>query len=151
MDKVKFISGVAAVLLIINLLLVGFIFFRGPGHPPRPDKIITERLRLTPSQQDEFFRLRDKHHSSVVAYRDSIRFFKKVLINGLKAEQVNRTRMDKTISQISRLERQVETVTMDHFASLRQLCDEKQKILFDEFIEEIAMTLDRPGPPGGRP
>jgi hypothetical protein len=153
MDKFKFVSGVAIVLLIINLLLVGFIFFRGQGnfHPPRPDQIITERLQLTSSQEMQFRQLKDEHHSAVVIYRDSIRLLKKQLINGLKSDQPDQIKMETTMSEISKLERKVEIVTMNHFSSLRKICDDKQKKLFDEFIEEIAMALDRPGPPGRRP
>jgi hypothetical protein len=153
MDKIKFVSGLAIVLLVINLVLVGFIFFRGQGNfrPPRPDQIITERLQLTPSQQEQFRELRDEHHSAVVVYRDSIRLLKKELINGLKSDDPDQVQMQNMVARISKLEQQVEVVTINHFTSLRKLCSDKQKIVYDEFIQEIAMALDRPGPPGGRP
>jgi periplasmic protein CpxP/Spy len=155
MDKLKFVTAIAVVLLITNLGLVGFLFLHGQRnmHPPRPDQIIIERLQLTPSQKEQFYQLRDEHHSGVVRYRDSIRLIKKEIINGLKNEQPDRAAMEADIEKISRLQQKIEGITFDHFASLRQICDVKQKILFDEFIEEIAQSIDRPGgpPPGGRP
>ncbi len=91
MNKTKFFIGTTVVLLIVNLLLVTFIFLRKPPkhHPEGPKYIIIERLGFNENQIKEYESLIDEHRKQIRAADERISSLKSELYLGLKTQNQN--------------------------------------------------------------
>ena len=151
MNRVKFLSLTIVALVILNIGVISFLLLGKPrpeGRDGRPDKIIIEKLQLNAKQIEEFEKLKRQHHEAVRSYQDSIRILKRSFIDALRTDHPDQEQAEKIAGDISGLQKKIEMATFIHFKSLRELCDERQKVLFDEFIQEIARMFGRPpGPP----
>ncbi|MFZ6008910.1 MAG: hypothetical protein ACOYXT_01075 [Bacteroidota bacterium] len=148
MNKVKFLTFTVVILIILNVTMMTFLWLRKPPARQGPDRIIIERLELRTEQVEEFEKLKQAHRSQVRIFHDSIRMLKTIFFDGLRTEHPDLAQAEHHAAKISRLQKKIEMATFLHFQSLRQLCDDRQKPLFDEFIQEIARALGRgPGPP----
>jgi len=150
MNKLTFVSIAVVVLLILNGGLIAFIFFQERHKPPRnrADEVIVDRLQLNEEQIGRFEELKRIHRREVMQCHDSIGVLKRTLMNGLRTSSPDHNAAAEVSTAIARKQKEIELATFRHFAALRELCDDRQKKLFDEFIQEIARALDRPHPPG---
>jgi periplasmic protein CpxP/Spy len=148
MNKLTFVSIAVVILLILNGALVALIFFKKTDVPRhvRADEIIISRLELNGDQIERFEELKRAHRKKVMECHDSISVLKRALIGGLKTALPDTHHTYALANSIGQQQKEVELATFSHFAALRELCDDRQKQLFDEFIQEIAQALDRPHP-----
>ncbi|HYC86497.1 MAG TPA: hypothetical protein VEB86_14795 [Chryseosolibacter sp.] len=148
MSKLTFVTMAVVVLLVLNGVLI-FVIFTDKSRSPRQrvDEIIIDRLQLHGDQIERFEELKHAHRAEVASAHDSIRMLKKILIVGLKTSLPDAKQAERVAAAISNQHKRIELATFRHFNSLRELCNARQKRLFDEFIQEIAMALDRPHSP----
>jgi hypothetical protein len=66
----------------------------------------------------------------------------------LKTAHPDKVKADSIASLIAAQRTVIEKATFDHFEQLRNLCNDDQKELFDNTIDEIARRM---APPHGRP
>ncbi len=145
MSKIKLLTVAVIGLLVLNLCMVTFLFFRKPP-PPRlfrggPKKIIINRLHFDRQQVAQYGRLINKHQEIIHLLEDSIRNTKNDLYKTLTT--TNHPGKDSMISQLSRLQQEIEIANYNHFEAIQQLCKPDQIEDFNKLTEDLARFFDR--------
>ncbi len=143
-------------LAILNVALCVGILFRNQKNnmqrPERPDEFIISKLHFSDKQVHEFEELRDRHHDSVIVLQDEGRKLRTALFDNLKNANKTEAQVDSLMGAIGNNQKQIEYVTYRHFRQLREICNEEQKKIFDNIIEEIMKKMSgRPPRPDGPP
>ena len=158
MNKDKFLILVIIILFALNLFTLGFVLFGRPPIPPppgppfgmehkrdgRPDDVIINRLKLTPDQQKKFEDLKKEHRGQVENIQEQSRKLHDEYFGLLKSEQVNTSKADSLLQLIANNQKELDKVTFTHFEKIRAICDANQKVLFSQFIDEIAHSFKPP-------
>ena len=123
MNKVKYLSIVTTILLILNVLLIAFILLHKPNmHEPRgphgsmhgPRNIVIEKLDF----DDEQIKLYDEkikwHQEEMFRTQKEIIVLKKQLYSTLN-QSPNETLNDSLILEINKVQNQVEHINIKHF------------------------------------
>ncbi len=137
-NRQKLIVGMAIVLVAINLVLVGFIFFghRKPLPGEGPKKLIIEKLSLDESQIVSYEKLISWHRAEMKRTNDEMFLLKKELYRSLSSDD-NADR-DSLMELIGQKQIETERVNLKHFEEVRLLCRDDQRVLFDQLTLEIA-------------
>lgn len=177
--KNKFLTAGVAILVLLNLSVIAFVFFffRPPSLPPglgaRGDRFrfVDERLNLSAEQKAKFKELRQQEFArmeSVVRVRTQEM---RDLFGLLNRENVSSEEIEQKASAIGALEAEQSAMLFRHFQALRALCNPDQQKEFDRLVTDAAMQagrardgigpqgpgfggpgFGRPGvPPGGEP
>lgn len=146
MNKTKFFIGTTVVLLIVNLLLVTFIFLRKPPkhHPEGPKYIIIERLGFNENQIKEYESLIDEHRKQIRAADEKISSLKSELYLGLKTQNQS---TDSLINEIAVIQKEIENIHLSHFKDIQKLCNEEQQEKFDELLKGLGQLFAPKMPP----
>jgi periplasmic protein CpxP/Spy len=156
MKKENFLMMVVVALLVLNFGTLGYLFLgKGhnggmPPHPPKPDKVIIERLKLTPEQVGEFEVLKHEHHSGINQLNEASKQLYQEYFGLLKSDTADIAAAQVLEQRLAEVQMQKDSVTFDHFIKLRALCTDEQKPLFDDFVDELGEILVRQ-PPRPRP
>jgi len=143
-------------LAILNLAIcIGILFrpqktilFRGE----RPDEFIISKLHFSDEQVKAFEKLRDRHHDSIIIIQEEGRKIRTALFENLKHANKTEVQADSLMAAIGDNQKQIEFVTYRHFRQVRELCNDEQKKVFDDIIQEVLRKMAGPPPrPGGPP
>ena len=148
---VYFLTSMVIVLIIVNIFTLGFfIFNRNHNHPPfelreegESGKYLTEELGFNSSQETLFEELRDNHHRTIEPMMKQISIEKERFFSKLKNEQIDSIKIDSLSKIISNIHQKVDIITFWHFNKVRRICNEKQKIRFDEIIKEGVVSPEK--------
>lgn len=172
-DKNKILSAAVVILLMINLGILGLLWFeRSPKippermnqmdsrHPPErmppdggPKEFLIRELKLNDKQTQDFLKLVDEHQTDMKRLRDKIRNEKTQLWDNISKSSTEASNSETIASEIANDQKQIELVTFRHFQKVRELCDDTQKKKFDEVIKEALNMMgpnNPPSPPGPR-
>jgi hypothetical protein len=155
----SFYKIVIVLLLLVNIGTLGYLILpKRAAHtegnearhhgPPRPDRIIIERLNLTEPQQELFEGLKHEHHGQMMDIQEESGKLHKALFELLKKDNVDIQVKDSLLVLIQQTNLQKEQVTFDHFQKLRAILTENQKNEFDDFVEDISQRIMGPHRPG---
>ncbi len=156
MKKEVFYKVVIALLVLLNIATVGYIWMQGRngGHGPEGggrwnhvDRIILDKLHLDEQQQNEFEKLKNEHHSQMVAIQKEAGQLHNELFKLLQADNVDTVKKDGIIATLQLKEKQKEELTFDHFKKLRAILRPEQEKGFDEFVDELGRHLLNGPPP----
>ena len=135
---VKYILGLA---LLINVVALGFWFFKPSKSPLNPHEVLINALNLDDAQRQklEVLKLRD------IAARDS---FSKEMTNRRRVlysnfTTKNATQIDSATAEIAQVFQKLEKSNYEHFAAIRALCRPEQQAQFDTLIFESVRLLER--------
>lgn len=151
MQKTKFISLLAAGLLLSNIILVVYIFHgktEGPQpdhRPERPRSIIIERLHFTNTQVEEYDKLIQGHRNAIEEADTRIMQLKNRLYSQLN-NTGNVSEKDSLLNAIAETQRSVESVHYHHFEDIKKLCTPEQIKDFDILATELASLFSHPHP-----
>src|SRR5437879_4644737 len=82
MDKrIKAYQYIIAVLIVLNVLMIGWQWFGPRKHPPRPEDILRRELQLTDSQMDAYRELIREHRIIADPLEKEIAALRKQLLN----------------------------------------------------------------------
>jgi len=127
----------AAVLLLINLILVALLFFGKPdNHARHPENYIKQKLDLTSEQNDAFKKLIKDHRSEINRILDAKRQIQTELFVSLNAPE-NTERRDVLYKELGDLQISAEQVNVNHFMDIKSLCTENQLDQFQELTKEL--------------
>ncbi len=149
MNKVKALSFISIGLLVLNLLLIWFIFSHRPNHGGKegPKKIIIEKLHFDESQTKAYEVLIDAHRKDIQRSETQMMALKNQLYGSLQTGK-NTDASDSLILEIGRVQMEMEDINFNHFNEIKQLCKPDQLIYFDELCGEIASLFNhKPHPP----
>ncbi len=147
MNKTKFLGGLVAFLLFINICLCALMINshaqREPHQGPR-DHII-KKLHLNAAQIGQYDILIAAHRADIDSRQKAIGDLKNNLYALLKDPNTSDT-SDTLIAQINHLQKEIEYIHLHHFRDIQHLCNADQQIYFNELCSEIA-RLFSPRPP----
>lgn len=142
MSKQLIYRLIIVVLLISNLLLLGFCFYSKPPHPPMPKQIIIKKLNFDKAQIAKFEVLIKSHRDGIIAREESIKTKKNELYSSL-AETANNSKTELLISEIGKSQTEIENLHYKHFEEIKKLCREEQLPAFKELSKELVNLFFR--------
>ena len=147
MKKLNFYKYASLSLLVLNVLLLAFLFFRpGPGHDPK--RMIIHELDLSGDQVKEYEALIQDHRATVQALEKTLFDAKRSLYDQLEQTEDTAER-DRLLDELSRLHRELEQAHFEHFSGLRAICTQDQLPQFRELLHKLpGLFVPRPGRPG---
>jgi protein CpxP len=163
MSNERFYKIVIILLLLLNGGTLTYLYIgqnkggqqQGPGMHrggPNPvDRMMTERLQLTPEQEDAFRILKDEHHSQIMDIQQEEKQLHTDLFALLKTKDTDTTAKNALLSKLETNDRRKEEVTFEHFRKLREILTPEQDVRFDELVEEISSHIMSQHRPGGVP
>jgi Spy/CpxP family protein refolding chaperone len=156
-SQLKFWKWAVVLLAVLNICLLGSIWLKQNGQatdemrrPPNGEKaadFLIEQLKFSPQQLTAFEKLKEGHHHSIDSLREFSKEVHRLFFDNLKAENQDTAKVNELAKAIANNQTQIELVTFNHFKQVRKLCDEKQKVKFDEIIQEVLKRMARPPAP----
>lgn len=149
LDKVKVLTGLVVVLLLINITTIASIWhmvdferlsLRGQ-HPQGPKEFIIAKLGLDEEQQKVFEVLRKEHFTEMRTLQHNIRIEKDAMHELLKDDAPDTAQTFAHISRIMQQEERLERITFEHFRKVRALCNDEQKQHFDVIIDQVMRMI----------
>ena len=140
-SSVKILTVAVVLLLLTNIALVFFMFFRHPKGPDRrrkdPSEMMVKEMNMTADQQKQFREMKDAHFQSLKPLFDSIRNEKAALIDLLKAQDVSDSLFSAYNKGIQEKQARIDRLTFEHFRKVRALFTPEQQPKFDEFLKKM--------------
>ena len=160
MDKIKLLTYSVIGLLLLNVGIIGFLFFSRPNRNPeenhrRPKEFISEKLHFDANQNE-------KYESIIPIYKDKIdsldainRKLKSELYSQLKLQVVNSARKDSIINLFLANQKQIEQLHFKHFLDIKNICKASQLQDFNALTQELGKMFSnqnsKPHPPREKP
>ena len=156
-SQLKFWKWAVLLLGILNICLLGSIWLKQNGQspdemrrPPNGEKaadFLLEQLQFSEQQLNEFEILKKQHRSAVDSLREIEKEIHQLFFDNLKIEKQDTAKVNELAKAIANNQTQIELVTFKHFKQVRNLCNDKQKVKFDEIIHEVLKRMARPPAP----
>lgn len=159
MDRVlknRMWSFIVGLLVVANIAtLAGFWYLKlrndkiaePPGQSNTKNFIITQ-LGLNGAQQQAYGKLVQQHRQNVQILQEELRNAKDEFFNSIAHPETPQAKLDTLASTIAKAEKSIDMLTYQHFKQVRALCNDEQKLKFDNIIKQV-MRMMAPG--GGRP
>ena len=156
-SQLKFWKWAVILLTALNIFLLLSIWlkknesFNEMHRPPNGEKaadFLIEQLKLSSQQMADFNQLKQVFRHNIDSVRDAGKELHHLFFDNLKTEKHDTISINNFAREIADNQTQIELITFSHFKKVRGLCDEKQKIKFDEIIQEV---LKRMAAPNGKP
>jgi Spy/CpxP family protein refolding chaperone len=132
--------------LLTGLFLVLFTFGFANAQPgmgknrdqfqPRPERgqRMAALLDLTEEQQQQIDKIRLEHLKNMESTRSELQKLRSEYRLLLVADSYDRNKVKQKLDDISALKEKLELAKADHFAEIRKILTEEQKVKFDQFI-----------------
>jgi protein CpxP len=161
MEKDKFLIITIIILFALNLFTLGFVLFGRQSSPPpgplplgmerprdvKPEEMIGNRLKFNPEQQKKLEVLVFEHRKQVESLHESSKKLHDEYFGILKTEPINTSKAESVLQQISENQKELDKATFAHFERIRELCNDDQKKLFNEFLDEVGRPKSSLPPP----
>jgi protein CpxP len=138
-----------AVLLISNLLLLGFIFFSKPPHPPRPKHIIVKKLSFDKGQIAKYESLIKTHQEGIMQLEAKMKASKTALYKSLLKNEDNPTN-DSLFAELGNTQIEIEKLHYQHFREIKKICRTEQIPAFEALSGELVNLFNRGGMKKGK-
>jgi Spy/CpxP family protein refolding chaperone len=147
LKKIKTLWMTIIMLIIINLSVVAWMWFSPQGMQGQMSPERIERtLNFNRKQQEQFEVIKDKHFAEVTPIRDSITIIKSELIDYIKRDKPDKKIMEEKLNLLANKIIENEEKTLNHFTEVRGMCNDEQKVIFDNVMLE---GFKKQGPNGG--
>jgi uncharacterized membrane-anchored protein YhcB (DUF1043 family) len=138
------------VLIVLNIGMVAwFTFFAHRAGPPQR-LFLEKELNFDEKQKESYRVMRDEHFMKARSIREQVKMMKEDFFKSMADSSLTDEDLRKKALAISTEMSELELMTFKHFQQVRQMCTPEQKEKFDEIIDEVLRSMDRPGPPSGR-
>lgn len=153
MEKTKLLTIAVIGLLLLNMGILGFLFFA--PHPPKgpegmqqrhPEKMVIHRLQLDDTQQQAYRKLIEAHRAAMEQLRSDSRAIRKQYYGLLAESSIDNTKVDSLRQLIARNQMRIDSVNFEHFEAIKDLCNPEQKIAFNGLVDDL-MRAFMPPPP----
>lgn len=136
MKKETFYRILIGILLVLNLLQIGFFLFAKPPHPPKHKfrGRAPEILHLSEEQKFQFHNIARAHHKNMELFNGE----EKKLIELYFEEE-----SEEHLHQIQYIQQQKLEFTKAHFEDIRAMLEENQLSYFNEFKQEALQRIMR--------
>jgi len=150
--KNKFLTAVVAILVVLNIAVIAFVFFffKPPALPrglnARGDRFqfLEDRLNLSGEQKAKFKELRQNEFARMdsTAHRRSEAMHD--LMSLLKTENPAPEQIQQKAAAIGALEAEQSTYMFKHFEALRAVCTPEQQKEFDKLVTDAMIQARGP-------
>ncbi len=144
MKKEKLLIGAVIALFVLNLGTLGFLFFGPPPHglgPKQLDRMIVEKLSLTPTQTTAFKQLKTVHQAQMQQLDKEYKIALENYFSLLKNETVLPAQQDSLQATLSQIQTSRSQITFQHFADLKAICSPDQRRNFDALLPDLLQIL----------
>jgi len=150
MNKYKLLLFVVTIIVLINVLLLGYFILgkeSGPRERIMPREIIIKKLHFDASQIKAYELIIQEHQKAIRNLDDAIRFQKNELYGLLRSKTTNKKIADSLIHNISQIQIEIEKTHFNHFIEIRKICNEKQLKDYNALTEELSQIFSHPKRP----
>ena len=160
MDKIKLLSYAVIGLLLLNVGIIGFLFFSRPNRNPnenhrRPKEIIAEKLHFDANQIKKYESIIPIHKDKIDSLDAVNREIKSELYSQLKLPVVNTIVKDSIITLFLANQKRIEEAHFKHFQDIKSICKASQLQDFSALTQELGKMFSnqnsKPHPPMGKP
>lgn len=140
----KFLTISVVILLIMNLGMLGFLFFGPHVHNKKhePTRLfIINKLNLNEDQIAKYDDLIEEHSSSVIKREQQIKKLKSDTYQYLKGKS-DGTEKDSNIEKIVQIQREIEHIHLKHFQDIKAILNDDQLPRFEELVDELARLFN---------
>ncbi len=150
MSKYKILVFIVAIVILMNLVLIGFLFTnkdRGPRNRVEPKAIIIEKLHFNASQIAVYENTIQQHQRKIRDLDDAIREQKNLLYSMLPKKNADTTKVDSIINNIAQLQKEIEHTHYNHFLEIKKICTTEQLQDYNALTEEFSQLISHPKRP----
>ena len=160
MDKIKLLKYSVIGLLLLNVGIIGFLFFSRPNRNPnenhrRPKEIIAEKLHFDANQIKKYESIIPIHKDKIDSLDAVNREIKSELYSQLKLPVVNTIVKDSIITLFLANQKRIEEAHFKHFQDIKSICKASQLNDFSALTQELGKMFSnqnsKPHPPMGKP
>ena len=157
----KFMKWAIAVLIIINLSTLAFLWLTKPEAIEQQEKTVQRdvparglihflkgELKLNDAQADSILKIRDEQHEKIQPLIQRIHRTKKQLVDGVFENWKQNN--DSLTVEIGKLQSKIEMLTYIHLSRIKNVLGQGQKENFKKLVGEFFLNDRRP-PQGGPP
>jgi hypothetical protein len=145
MKGTRFYKIIIALLVVVNLSMLIFMWLGRPPHPPRPGDApqLANEIGLTDENKSKVDELEKQHHIDKHSLmREDTRLHK---------EMFSLVGTNKDVDSVQKLlntnKEEIERMTFDFFNNVADYCNNEQKKILREHIENRLMRMGPPPPP----
>jgi protein CpxP len=138
----------AVLLLVLNIILIGFLFLRpfsvmqpGLKTAEAPGKYLVEKLKLTMPQQTVLNKLRQNRNKTFLAVQAKDKKLRTIFFGGLRTDPGN-SNLDSIANKIAENQKQIALINYYHYQEIRKMCTAEQKVIFDDIILDVLERLN---------
>ncbi|MCX6214484.1 periplasmic heavy metal sensor [Spirosoma sp.] len=156
MERTKLLTFAVVGLLLLNLLTVGFLFFKPEQGPPGrpgaegPAAVIIERLHLDASQQVRYRQLVKEHQEHTHTLNQKTAQLYRTYYGLLETPTYDARRANSLSQQIADNQRSIAQLNFDHFTQIKSLCRPDQQEDFNRLVSDLARLFGRQQRPLGQ-
>ena len=149
MNKIKFLKYLVLGLFLLNIMTISSLIFaeidnnNTKNHPPKPDKIIVEKLHFDNIQQQQYRKLITWHRRRIDNFDLQIKKNKQLLYFELSKENIDLKRKDSLISNLSFIQNEIETTHFQHFEDIKKICKPNQIKDFENLTKELTIIFSK--------
>jgi periplasmic protein CpxP/Spy len=152
MSKRKLWIGIVVVLLVVNTILLVFLWMgKRPGRMigGTTKEYLTKELSLNDAQVKQYDQLRDEHIEAIRKLNDDMKDLKDNMFDNLSTNNVDSNKVKTLLQQIGENEKARDSITFYHFRKLRTILTAGQQQKFDKIIKNVLRMMGPPpqGPP----
>ena len=145
--KKKILYSFLLVLLIVNgVLLYLIIDKKMGGGPSKGQTFLTDQLKFSQDQKDQFFHLDSEHRDKMKKMDKELSQLRRLLFSSFDNQK---NFIDSVTMRIGDVETDKQIELFSFFGDVREICDENQVKKFDEIIQEVLRKRGPKGPKGG--
>ncbi|MDX2362240.1 MAG: hypothetical protein QNK23_15645 [Crocinitomicaceae bacterium] len=145
MKGTRFYKSIIALLVIINIGLIVFMWMGKPSHPPHPGEgpLLSEKIGLTGESKTSVDALEKQHHVDKKKLMQLDRELHQQMFDLVGAEEDP----SEIQSQLNANKEEVERMTFDFFDDVASYCTPEQIDELHSFIEHRLIRMGPPPPP----
>lgn len=104
---------------------------------------LKKELRLNDEQWQEFKRIRNEHHETMVFLRNSLRDNHLKVFNLVSSDSQDKVALDSLKSEICNLHNQISDESINYYKQAKSVCSEQQLNALNEHFRRMFMRPDR--------
>lgn len=150
MERIKLYKLVIAVLLIVNVVALSFLWFGKPKHGrPMPHErdmaFLSKELGIDGPDKEKLDALEIAHHTEKRELLEKNKVLREKLFDLLKNHAEDTAMVNGYINTILANQKEIELMTYYHFKQVKEMCSPQQQEKLEEIIAEaIRMAGGKP-------
>lgn len=153
MNNLRFLKIAIIVLAALNVITLGYLWFRDQRPPRGPEAgiMLSEELDFSEEQQEKFRELKHRHHAKVDSLRNIDRRLHRSFFDMLSKNPVDSFGVETMAKEMATLQAEIEKTTFFHFVEVRGICNPSQQEKFDHIIHDVLKQMHKGPRPGSLP